>query len=67
MSRADFNIWWEKEGSGITPRAGDDMESHAKRVAEIAWSNGEYKAANPENPTGQGMTHETEKEASRGR
>jgi hypothetical protein len=41
----DFEIWWYREGSGITPNKDDDFESHAKRVAEIAWDNGAYCAS----------------------
>jgi len=33
----DFDSWWFYEGSGIIPNPGDDMEEHAKRVAEDAW------------------------------
>lgn len=29
-----FDQWWDEIGSGIIPRANDDMESHAKRVAK---------------------------------
>ena len=32
-----FADWWEAEGSGIAPEDGDDMESHAYRVARAAW------------------------------
>ena len=45
-----FDVWWHNEGSGIVPRQDDDMESHAKRVAEIAWQNGAYKAQYPTRP-----------------
>ena len=40
----DFDRWWHREGSAILPRKNDDMESHAKRIARIAWMNGAYKA-----------------------
>lgn len=38
-----FAIWWKDEGSGMTPKPDDDMESHAKRISQIAWMNGAYK------------------------
>ena len=41
--QAAFEIWWEREGSGMTPKPDDDMESHAKRISQIAWMNGAYK------------------------
>lgn len=44
---AEFEVWWADEGSSITPNPGDDLEQHAKRVAQIAWSNGAYKATQP--------------------
>ena len=47
---SDFDIWWRREGSGLLPRPGDDMEQHARRVAEIAWANGAYKAQFPTQP-----------------
>jgi hypothetical protein len=43
----DFERWWRNEASAITPRKSDDMESHAKRIAKIAWMNGAYKAKYP--------------------
>ena len=33
-----FDYWWHETGSGIKPLEGDDMESHARRVSEVAWS-----------------------------
>ncbi len=44
MSEASFKRWWRDEGSGMIPCANHDMEEHARRIAEIAWSNGEYCA-----------------------
>ena len=29
-----FDEWWHETGSGIKPLEGDDMESHARRVAK---------------------------------
>jgi hypothetical protein len=40
----DFETWWHNEGSGILPRKNDDMESHAHRVARLAWKRATYKA-----------------------
>lgn len=42
-----FERWWNDEGSGMAPRAGEDQEMHARRVAEIAWLNGWYLASLP--------------------
>ena len=33
----NFDDWWHETGSGIKPLEGDDMEAHARRVAEVAW------------------------------
>jgi len=39
----DFEKWWYYEGSG--PRLpGEDNEEHCKRMCQIAWSNGAFKA-----------------------
>ena len=38
----DFATWWSNEGSAMRPRPDEDVEEFAKRVTEIAWSNGEY-------------------------
>ena len=35
--REDFEYWWRKIGSGITPLSSEDMEEHSKRVACRAW------------------------------
>jgi hypothetical protein len=40
-----FDRWWYDEGSGMTPADPSDIETHTRRVAEIAWSNGEYVAS----------------------
>lgn len=32
-----FDDWWHETGSGINPLEGDDMEAHARRVAEVSW------------------------------
>lgn len=44
VAKEDFNVWWENEGSAITPIDGHDMEEHVKRVSLIAWLNGADKA-----------------------
>ena len=38
-----FDEWWNNEGSQA-PKPTDDMYEHCKRMCEIAWSNGVYKA-----------------------
>mgnify|MGYP005819344905 CR=1 FL=1 len=40
----DYYKWWNNEGSGMRPLKGNCHEAHARRMTEIAWSNGEYKA-----------------------
>lgn len=32
-----FKEWWYELGSGLATRPGDDYETHAQRVAEMAW------------------------------
>ena len=39
-----FDVWWHNEGSGMPPLPGEDSETHTRRICEIAWSNGAYKA-----------------------
>jgi len=34
--------WWYTEGSAIRPLPNEDIEEFAKRITEIAWSNGEF-------------------------
>jgi hypothetical protein len=50
-----FLAWWHNEGSGFLPLPGQDHEEHAKRISEIAWSNGAYVArwGTPANTTNQ--------------
>ena len=36
-----FEKWWKKEGSGIRPEPDEDMAEFARRIALIAWQNGE--------------------------
>lgn len=42
---ADYQIWWDNEGSGLTPTTEEDTEEFIKRVSKIAWSNGSYKTS----------------------
>lgn len=39
-----FIAWWHREGSGINPKSFSDVESFARQICSIAWSNGEYVA-----------------------
>lgn len=34
----NFNEWWNREGSEITPVKGRGAEKHAERIAELAWN-----------------------------
>lgn len=43
-SGSAFDVWWHNEGSGMPPLPGEDAETHVRRICEIAWSNGAYKA-----------------------
>lgn len=40
----NWKIWWEREGSAMRPLEGEDIEEFARRITEIAWSNGEFVA-----------------------
>ena len=40
----NFEKWWNEEGSAMLPTKDEDYEEFAKRVSQIAWSNGAYKA-----------------------
>lgn len=46
--RSAFDAWWHNEGSGMPPMTGEDAATHVRRICEIAWNNGTYKA-NAEN------------------
>lgn len=37
-----FDHWWLNEGSGMPPLPGEDHEEHTRRIARIAWHNGDY-------------------------
>jgi hypothetical protein len=50
---AAFDRWWYEEGSGIAPEEGEEPESHACRVARIAWLNGAYCARHHAKVTGE--------------
>lgn len=39
-----FKVWWEREGSGMRPEKGEDLEEFAKRITGIAWRNSAYLA-----------------------
>lgn len=43
VQMTDFESWWYHEGSG-PPLRGEDGEEHCKRMCQIAWSNGVFKA-----------------------
>jgi len=38
-----YKNWWYTEGSEIRPLPNEDIEEFAKRITEIAWSNGQHK------------------------
>jgi len=44
MNNPEFESWWEHEGSSLEPALGEDAKEHAKRVAAIAWINGDFCA-----------------------
>lgn len=35
---AAFRKWWHNIGSGMPPRTDEDMETHTRRLCEIAWN-----------------------------
>jgi len=39
-----FEHWWHEEGSGMPPKVGEDAETFARRMCEIAWKNGAFVA-----------------------
>ncbi len=43
QSLIPFDRWWYEEGSGMPPKDDEDIETFAKRIAEIAWDNGAHK------------------------
>jgi len=42
MRSKEFEKWWEDEGCEIEQKRTHDLKTHVKRVAEIAWANGQY-------------------------
>lgn len=40
---SDFDVWWREEGSEIHQLVCENDEQYVKRIARIAWENGEYK------------------------
>ena len=42
-SQEAWRRWWDEEGSGIRPLPNEDAEQFARRMTEIAWSNGAFK------------------------
>ena len=39
---SNFEQWWRTEGSAIRPHDHEDIEEFARRITNIAWSNGEF-------------------------
>ena len=39
---SNFEQWWNTEGSAMRPYEHEDIEEFAKRITQIAWSNGEF-------------------------
>jgi len=42
-----FERWWHQEGSGMRPNPSEDVYEFTKRVAMIAWQNGEFHGQFP--------------------
>ena len=42
---ADFETWWDQEGSGMPPLQNEEACEHVRRVSAIAWKNGAMKGA----------------------
>lgn len=42
--QTQFEKWWFDEGSGMSPKEGEEQCDHVKRISEIAWSNGGFTA-----------------------
>jgi hypothetical protein len=42
-ARDAWRRWWNEEGSAERPLPNEDTEQFAKRITEIAWSNGAFK------------------------
>ena len=37
-----YQRWWDTEGSAMRPHDHEDWEEFARRITEIAWSNGRF-------------------------
>ena len=37
-----YQMWWDTEGSAMRPHEHEDLEEFARRITEIAWSNGQF-------------------------
>lgn len=37
-----YQRWWDTEGSAMRPHKHEDLEEFARRITEIAWSNGQF-------------------------
>jgi hypothetical protein len=44
LCMAQFEIWWEREGSSMRPFSYEDQEIHTRRLCAIAWANSAYVA-----------------------
>ena len=44
QSQSAWKTWWDNEGSAMRPLPTEDTETFARRITEIAWSNGAYCA-----------------------
>lgn len=42
-ARQAWRRWWDDEGSAMRPLPNEDTEQFARRMTEIAWSNGAFK------------------------
>jgi len=42
-ARQAWRQWWDEEGSAMRPLPNEDTEQFARRMTEIAWSNGAFK------------------------
>lgn len=42
-----FARWWGEEGMDMAPRPDETHAEHVRRLCEIAWSNGHYRAREP--------------------
>ena len=40
-----FDVWWDREGRRMSPYVSEDIRETFRRIARIAWLNGEYMAS----------------------